>query len=114
MAALGATNLGSLDCPKTAIEIGFLFGWLQVQCTKNSFCIKANTLSQSLLMSNLRLGGKFVAVAVGDEKNGVEEKGHNEWACLRHAHSLVSSEPLRSILVPGMGLEPYRFSTPIG
>jgi site-specific DNA recombinase len=55
--------------------------------------------AKEIFGSNLRLGGKVVAVAVDDEGNGVEEKGQDEWACLWHAHSLVSSEPLSSILV---------------
>ena len=55
--------------------------------------------AKEIFGSNLRLGGKVVAVAVGDSQNCVEKTGQNEWACLRHAHSIVSSEPLGSILV---------------
>ena len=32
-----------------------------------------------------------------------------QWAALRAAHAEVGQRPLRSILVPGAGLEPARF-----
>jgi hypothetical protein len=93
--------------------------WLNVaqglhKIASDSDLFAKKVCAKEIFGSNLRLGGKVVAVAVDDEGNGVEEKGQDEWACLWHAHSLVSSEPLSSILVPRRGLELYEFSIPIG
>ena len=59
-------------------------------------------------MSNLRLGGKVVAVAAGDDQNHVEKSGQTAWAALRAAHASVGQMPTSQILVPGVGLEPTR------
>jgi len=50
-------------------------------------------------MSNLRLGGKVVAVAAGDDQNHVEKSGQTAWAALRAAHASVGQMPTSQILV---------------
>ena len=57
-------------------------------------------------ISNLLLGEKTVRVAEGDAPNSFGKSGKTAWACLWHAHSLVHSEPLGSILVREGGIEP--------
>ena len=57
-------------------------------------------------MSNLRLGGKVVAVAAGDDQIGVEKSGQTAWAALRAAHASVGQKPTSQILVRAEGLEP--------
>jgi len=56
-------------------------------------------MSKLLLMSNLRLGGKVLAVATGDDQNGAEKSGQTAWAALRAAHARVGLEPESIILV---------------
>jgi len=50
-------------------------------------------------MSNLRLGGKVVAVAAGGDQIGVEKSGKTAWAALRAAHASVGQMPTSQILV---------------
>jgi hypothetical protein len=75
--------------------------WLHFYTTtyKNSFCIKANTMSKLLLMSNLRLGGKVLAVAAGDAEENGSSSVPSAWAALRAAHADVGQKPMSSILV---------------
>jgi len=54
---------------------------------------------QSLLISNLRLGGKVVAVAVGDAQENGSVSVPTQWAALRAAHASVGQMPTSSILV---------------
>ena len=44
--------------------------------------------------------------------NSFGKMGGTAWACLRHAHSLVGSQPLSSILVEHKGLEPLTSCMP--
>ena len=67
--------------------------------------------AKEIFGSNLLLGEKTVRVAAGDAPNSFGKSGKTAWACLWHAHSLVHSEPLGSILVGGTGVEPVTFST---
>ena len=55
--------------------------------------------AKEIFGSNLRLSEKTVRASAPVFMNPPVESRQNEWACLRHAHSLVSSEPLGSILV---------------
>ena len=50
-------------------------------------------------MSHLRLGGRQLSVAVGDDENCVEKSGETAWAALRAAHASIPLEPLGSVLV---------------
>ena len=50
-------------------------------------------------MSHLRLGGKVVALAAGDDQIHGEKSGETAWAALRAAHAKVGLEPESSILV---------------
>ena len=54
-------------------------------------------------ISNLLLQNKTVCPAEGGAgfrtQNSLAKTGETAWACLRHAHSLVGSQPLSSILV---------------
>ena len=49
--------------------------------------------------SNLLLQNKLVRASAPEFLNPPAESGQTEWACLRHAHSLVSKKPLCSVLV---------------
>ena len=55
--------------------------------------------SKLLLISHLFLGEKTIRFAEGGNPNSFGKSGETAWACLRHAHSLVGSQPLSSILV---------------
>ncbi len=55
---------------------------------------------------NLRLGGKVVTVAEGDDQNRVEKSGQTAWAALRAALRMVDEKSKSLILVPRVGLEP--------
>jgi len=50
-------------------------------------------------MSNLRLGGKVVVVAVGDAQENGSVSVPTQWAALRAAHASVGQMPTSSILV---------------
>ena len=67
--------------------------------SKNSFCIKANTMSKLFLISHLLLAERKVRVAAGDAPNSFGKMGGNQWAALCAAPSAVGSKPLSSILV---------------
>ena len=62
--------------------------------------------AKEIFGSHLLLGEKIVRPAEGGTPNSFGKSGETAWACLRHAHSLVGSQPLSSILVRGRGLEP--------
>ena len=62
--------------------------------------------AKEIFGSHLFLGEKILRPAEGGNPNSLAKTGETAWACLRHAHSLVGSQPLSSILVPGTGLEP--------
>ena len=68
--------------------------------------------AKEIFGSHLLLGEKTIRPAEGGNPNSLANSlaktGETAWACLRHAHSLVGSQPLSSILVPGRGLEPPR------
>ncbi len=64
--------------------------------------------AKEIFGSNLRLGGKALAVAAGDERIGVEKSGQTAWAALRTAHASAGQKPTSQILVPRAGLEPAR------
>ena len=62
--------------------------------------------AKEIFGSHLLLGEKTVRHAEGGNPNSLAKTGETAWACLRHAHSLVGSQPLSSILVPEAGVEP--------
>ena len=62
--------------------------------------------AKEIFGSHLFLGEKTIRPAEGGNPNSLAKTGETAWACLRHAHSLVGSQPLSSILVGGRGLEP--------
>ena len=62
--------------------------------------------AKEIFGSNLRLGGKVVAVAVGDEENDVGKSGQTPWAALRAAHEEIGQRPLSCVLVRRAGFEP--------
>ena len=66
--------------------------------------------AKEIFGSHLLLGEKTLHTAEGGAgfrtQNSLAKTGETAWACLRHAHSLVGSQPLSSILVPSAGIEP--------
>ncbi|OHA34372.1 MAG: hypothetical protein A3A22_00620 [Candidatus Taylorbacteria bacterium RIFCSPLOWO2_01_FULL_45_34b] len=52
-----------------------------------------------VLISHLLLGEKTLRPAEGGNPNSFGKSDETAWACLRHAHSLVGSQPLSSLLV---------------
>ena len=68
--------------------------------------------AKEIFGSHLLLGEKTLRPAEGGNPNSLANSlaktGETAWACLRHAHSLVGSQPLSSILVRGTGLAPAR------
>ena len=92
--------------PKMVIKVSNL-RWGQIQYSKNSFCIKANIMSKSFLISNLLLGEKtlracapnsdsFLANSPADSDTN---SGGNHWDALRASRILASKKPLSSLLV---------------
>src|SRR3989344_3290532 len=81
--------------------------WGQIQYSKNSFCIKANTISKLLLISNLLLGEKSVRASAPDldsflansPLNSGRNSGGNHWDALRASRMLALKKPLSSVLV---------------
>ena len=71
--------------------------------------------AKEIFGSHLLLGEKTIRPAEGGNPNSLANSlaktGETAWACLRHAHSLVGSQPLSSILVRRVGLEP---TMPVG
>ncbi len=70
--------------------------------------------AKEIFGSNLLLGEKtlracapnsdsFLADSLADSGRN---SGETQWACLRHAQALARSEPLSSVLVPEVGIEP--------
>ena len=55
--------------------------------------------AKEIFGSHLLLGEKTIRPAEGGNPNSFGKSGETAWACLRHAHSLVGSQPLSSILV---------------
>ena len=55
--------------------------------------------AKEIFGSHLLLGEKTIRPAEGGNPNSLAKTGETAWACLRHAHSLVGSQPLSSILV---------------
>ena len=72
--------------------------------------------AKEIFGSHLLLGEKTIRPAEGGNPNSLANSlaktGETAWACLRHAHSLVGSQPLSSILVGEEGLEPSRLLRP--
>src|SRR3989339_1215792 len=68
--------------------------------------------AKEIFGSHLLLGEKTLHTAEGGAgfrtQNSLAKTGETAWACLRHAHSLVGSQPLSSILVRGRGFAPPR------
>ena len=66
--------------------------------------------AKEIFGSHLFLGEKILRPAEGGAgfrtQNSLAKTGETAWACLRHAHSLVGSQPLSSILVRDTGIEP--------
>ncbi|MFW0871269.1 MAG: recombinase family protein [Patescibacteria group bacterium] len=65
--------------------------------------------AKEIFGSNLRLGGKVLAVAAGDDHIHGEKSGQTAWAALRAAHASVGQKPTSQILVGDAGLEPATF-----
>ena len=61
--------------------------------------------AKKIFGSHLRLGGRRVVVS---PLIGGSTEPPTQWAALRAAHAAVGRRPLRSILVPGAGIEPAR------
>ncbi len=62
--------------------------------------------AKEIFGSNLLLGEKTVRASAPKILNSPAKSGQTEWACLRHAHSLVSKKPLSTVLVRREGFEP--------
>ena len=85
--------------------------WLKVaqnldKIASDSDLFAKKVCAKEIFGSNLLLGEKQVRASAPAFLNSPAKSGQTEWACLRHAHSLVSKKPLSTILVPERGLEP--------
>src|SRR3990167_9283389 len=103
-ASILKTCLSSTSVDLRAYKKNFLFSILFFIVIKNYFCIQSKYYeSKLLLISHLFLGEKILRPAEGGNPNSLANSlaktGETAWACLRHAHSLVGSQPLSSILV---------------
>ena len=85
--------------------------WLKVaqsldKIASDSDLFAKKVCAKEIFGSNLLLSEKQVRASAPAFPNSPAKSGQTEWACLRHAHSLVSKKPLSTILVRGRGLEP--------
>jgi DNA repair exonuclease SbcCD ATPase subunit len=60
---------------------------------------KKKVAAKEIFGSNLRLGGKVLAVAAGDAEENGSSSVPSAWAALRAAHADVGQKPMSSILV---------------
>ena len=78
------------------------------------FCKKV--CAKEIFGSHLLLGEKTIRPAEGGNPNSLANSlaktGETAWACLRHAHSLVGSQPLSSILGRGGAPKPLNLARP--
>src|SRR3989338_8088172 len=115
-ASILKTCLSSTSVDLRAYKKNFLFSILFIIVIKNLFVLSKYYESKLLLISHLLRGEKILSPAEGGNTNSLANSlaktGETAWACLRHAHSLVGSQPLSSILVPRTGLAPARDLTP--
>ena len=93
--------------------------WLEVaqnidKIASDSDLFAKKVCAKEIFGSHLLLGEKTLRPAEGGNPNSLANSlaktGETAWACLRHAHALVGSQPLSSILVRGRGFEPPRLS----
>lgn len=85
--------------------------WLNVAQNLDAIASDADLFAKKVCAkeifgSNLRLGGKVIAVAAGDAEENGSVSVPTQWAALRAAHASVGQMPTSSILVPEVGLEP--------
>jgi len=78
--------------------------WLKVaqsldKIASDSDLFAKKVCAKEIFGSNLLLGEKQVRASAPAFLNSPAKSGQTEWACLRHAHSLVSKKPLSTILV---------------
>ncbi len=64
--------------------------------------------AKEIFGSHLLLQNKTVRASAPNFLNPPAKQMQKPWACLRHAHTLASSESISSVLVPEVGLEPTR------
>jgi hypothetical protein len=88
--------------------------WLNVaqnldKIASDSDLFAKKVCAKEIFGSNLLLGEKTVRACAPVFLNSPAKSGQTQWACLRHAHSLVSKKPLSTILVRDEGLEPPTF-----
>src|SRR3989339_1351026 len=105
-ASIERTCLSSTSVDLRAYKKNFLFSILFFIVIKILFVLSKYYESKLLLISHLLLGEKTLRPAEGGNPNSFGKLGETAWACLRHAHSLVGSQPLSSILVRRAGFEP--------
>src|SRR3989338_9077160 len=102
-ASIERTCLSSTSVDLRAYKKNFLFSILLFIVIKILFVLSKYYESKLLLISHLLLGEKTIRPAEGGAgfrtQNSLAKTGETAWACLRHAHSLVGSQPLSSILV---------------
>ena len=91
--------------------------WIKVATTlvkiaRDSNLLEKKVIAKEIFGSNLLLGEKTVRTAEGGAgfrtQNSLAKTGETVWALLRNAHTLSSSKPFSSFVVPGTGLEPAR------
>ena len=78
--------------------------WLKVaqsldKTASDSDLFAKKVCAKEIFGSNLLLGEKTVRASAPAFLHSPAKSGQTEWACLRHAHSLVSKKPLSTILV---------------
>ena len=92
-----------------------MLAWLKVAQNLNGIArdtdlFAKKVCAKEIFGSHLLLGEKTIRPAEGGNPNSLANSlaktGETAWACLRHAHSLVGSQPLSSILVRSAGVEP--------
>jgi hypothetical protein len=89
--------------------------WLKVaqgldKIASDSDLFAKKVCAKEIFGSNLLLGEKTGARQRAEFLNSPAKSGQTQWACLRHAHSLVSKKPLSTILVRVEELESPTFS----
>ncbi len=73
---------------------------------ESSSLFEKKTALREIFGSNLLLQNKTVRASAPHFPNSLANSGQTAWACLRHAHSLVSISDESQIVVPSAGIEP--------
>ena len=80
----------------------------------DSDLFRKKVCAKEIFGSHLLLQNKTVRASAPNFPNSPAKQMQKPWACLRHAHTLASSESISSVLVRDRGVEPLTYPTSRG